>query len=242
VKELLREMVMSATYRQSSQTSAEALSRDPYNRLLSRGARYRLSAEQVRDQALEVAGLLSGKMKGPSVMPPQPPGIWNSPYGKGDKWVESQGEDRYRRGLYTYWKRTSPYPSMETFDRGTGEVTMARRIRTNTPLQALVTLNDPVYIEAARGLAARMEEEGSASIDEKIVSGYRLAMGRSPTDPVASQLRMLYREGVTRFEAEEESARRFTEIGEFEGRGPHMAALTLVANAIMNLDEFLTRN
>ena len=143
---------MSRTYRQSSNVNDKALAVDPRNRLLSRGPRFRLSAEMVRDQALAVSGLLTNKTGGPSVMPPQPPGIWKSTY-SGEKWKNAEGEDRYRRGLYTYLKRTSPYPAMTTFDAGSGEVCQIRRIRTNTPLQALITLNDVVYLEAAGQLA-----------------------------------------------------------------------------------------
>src|SRR5262249_34822268 len=148
---------------------------DPRNLTQSRGARFRLGAEAVRDQALSIAGLLSLKMGGPPVMPPQPAGLWRSTYNS-RKWVESEGEDRFRRGLYTYLKRTTPYPSMITFDGGSGEVCQIRRIRTNTPLQALVTLNDPVYLEAAAGLARRMITEGGKTNTSRIVRGLRLAL------------------------------------------------------------------
>ena len=158
-KKLLKEIVMSATYRQSSETTREKQEKDPYNYWLARGPRVRLSAEQVRDQALAASGLLAKKMHGPSVMPPQPEGIWLSPY-DGGKWKESEGEDRYRRGLYTYWKRTAPYPSMTTFDAPSREFCQSRRIRTNTPLQALVTMNDPVYLESAQRLAEYMQQKG----------------------------------------------------------------------------------
>ena len=132
--------------------------RDPQNRLLARGPRVRLEAEMVRDQALAVSGLLSPKIGGPSVMPPMPDGIWNSPY-SGDRWSTSAGEDRYRRGLYTFWKRTNPYPSFMSFDAPSREICVVRRSRTNTPLQALTVLNDPVYVEAAQALARRMVQQ-----------------------------------------------------------------------------------
>ena len=160
VKKLLKRMVMSATYRQQSSASPEMLAKDPFNKMLARGPRIRLSSEQVRDQALAASGLLSRKMLGPSVMPMQPDGIWQSPYA-GETWMPSTGEDRHRRALYTYWKRTAPYPSMVTFDSPSREFCQSRRIRTNTPLQALVTLNDPVYIEAAQALATYMQQHGS---------------------------------------------------------------------------------
>jgi hypothetical protein len=150
IKPMLREMVLSATYRQTHRASKELIEKDPSNRLLARGPRTRLSAERVRDQALSVAGLLSPKMHGPPVYPPQPAGIWNSIY-SGRKWLESTGEDRFRRGIYTYQNRTSGYPGFLTFDAPSRDLCSARRIASNTPLQALVTLNDPAHIEAAQG-------------------------------------------------------------------------------------------
>jgi hypothetical protein len=167
---------MSQTYRQSSEVTAEMRDLDPRNQLLGRGSRFRLSGETVRDESLAVAGLLSKKMGGPPVMPPQPDGLWRSTY-NGQKWVNAEGEDRFRRALYTYLKRTTPYPSMTTFDGGSGEVCQIRRIRTNTPLQALVTLNDPVYLEAAGALAAMMVMvEGEAQT--KATAGLRRAVIR----------------------------------------------------------------
>ena len=159
VKEILKEIVMSATYRQSSKTTPDRLEKDPYNRLLSRGARFRLSAEQIRDQSLAVSGLLETKFGGKSVMPPQPEGIWNVVYSN-HKW-ETKPEDKYRRGLYTFWRRTTPYPSMTSFDSPSREFCVSRRIRTNTPLQALVTLNDPVYLETSMSFASENGRYGS---------------------------------------------------------------------------------
>jgi len=150
---------MSATYRQDSKVSDELLEKDQANRLLARGPRFRLSAEQVRDQALAVSDLLSDKMYGKGVMPPQPEGVWQVVY-SGAKWKTSEGEDRYRRALYTYWRRTSPYPSLISFDAPSREFCFPRRIRTNTPLQSLVTLNDPVYIETAIALAQKILKHG----------------------------------------------------------------------------------
>ena len=159
MKQLCRQIVMSNTYQQDSRTTPEFLAKDRFNRLLARGPRMRLDAETVRDNALAVAGLLSHKTGGPSVMPMQPPGIWASVY-SGDTWVTSAGEDQFRRGIYTFIKRTSPYPSMLTFDGTSRETCTVRRIRTNTPLQALTTLNDPVYVEAAQALARQMIMQG----------------------------------------------------------------------------------
>ncbi|MGH9339146.1 MAG: PSD1 and planctomycete cytochrome C domain-containing protein [Acidobacteriota bacterium] len=225
MKSLLRQIVLSAAYRQSSQVKPEHLEKDPRNRLLARAPRVRLSAEQIRDQALFVGGLLSEKMFGPGVMPPQPPGIWNSPYNN-SKWEVSEGEDQYRRALYTFWKRTSPYPSMVTFDEPSHEVTVSRRIPTNTPLQALVTLNDPVYVEAAQGLARRMGLEQSERPDDKIMRGYEIALARRPDQQTLGDLIDLYRGAL------EQCA---------EDADPQMAALTAVAGAIMNLDSFIMK-
>ena len=211
VKGILKEMVMSATYRQESTPTAEKLEKDPNNRLLSRGPRFRLSAEQLRDQALAVSGLLSAKQGGPSVMPPQPDGIWKNPY-NGQQWVTAEGEDRYRRAIYTYARRTGPYPSMLTFDAPSREFCVSRRIRTNTPLQALVTLNDPAYWEAAEGLARRMAAAADSPAAQAAF-GYELALGRPPSDATRATLTAL---------AED-------------------APLPVVANTILNLDAFLTK-
>ncbi len=160
-KAIIRSIVTSATYRQSSSVTPQLLERDPYNRLLARGPRFSLDAEGIRDVPLAVSGLLSTKMDGPSVFPSQPAGIWNMPYSS-DKWTTSEGEDRYRRSIYTFWRRTSPYPSFMTFDATSREFCTARRVRTNTPLQALTLLNDPASFEAARALAARIIGEPGA--------------------------------------------------------------------------------
>lgn len=190
VKALHRDIVLSSTYRQSSHVNGALVERDPANRLLARGPRVRLSAEQIRDQALGVSGLLSGKMLGKSVMPPQPPGVWTSPY-DGARWIPARGEDRYRRAIYTYMKRTSPYPSMTSFDSPSRELAVSRRIRTNTPLQALVTLNDPVFVEASQALARQMAGAG-ASLDEQLRSGYRRALATDPSPEALARLRRLY--------------------------------------------------
>ena len=157
IKKLIRIIVMSATYQQDSKITPGLLQKDPYNKYYARGARVRLSAEQVRDQALCISGVFCDSMYGPSVYPWQPKGIWLSPWNGAD-WQQSKGEQQYRRALYTYWKRSAGYPSMITFDGVSREVCTARRIRTNTPLQALTTLNDSVYIDLARHFARRMQK------------------------------------------------------------------------------------
>jgi hypothetical protein len=241
VKSLLRQLVASAAYRQSSRVTPELLERDPRNRLVSRSARLRLSAEQVRDQALAVAGLLSEKMYGPGVMPEQPPGIWNSPYG-GERWETSRGEDRLRRAVYTYWKRTSPYPSMATFDKPSREVTVSRRISTNTPLQALVTLNDPVFVEVAVGLGGRMLAEVEGDPSARIRWGYRLALARDPSVSTLRDLTALYEETMDHYLRRPDEREALLEVFETAGGGAELAASAVVANVILNLDEFLTRN
>ncbi|MCC6585763.1 MAG: PSD1 domain-containing protein [Bryobacterales bacterium] len=177
MKALLKTIVMSATYRQSSEVSPALMEKDPYNRLLARGARFRLEAEIVRDQALAVSGLLSAKQFGPPVMPWQPEGIWQVVYNS-DQWITSSGEDRYRRGIYTFLRRTSPYPSMITYDAPTGELCTIRRVRTNTPLQALATLNDPVSMEAAQHLALRALQESEKAPQARASKLFELALSR----------------------------------------------------------------
>jgi hypothetical protein len=238
-KELLRYLVLSATYRQDSRASEKLLERDPYNRLLARGPRIRLSAEQVRDQALAVSGLLSPKMYGPGVMPYQPDGVWNSPY-NGQKWVQATGEDQYRRAVYVYHKRTSPYPSMMTFDGSSREVCLARRIRTNTPLQALVTMNDPVFTEIARQLAYQMQKDGGNSPTEEIRAGYRRVMARDIAPDKLAVLMGLYNQALADYRRQPKEVAKL--LKDTPGKPkPETAALTLVASAMVNLDEFITK-
>ncbi|MCC7085922.1 MAG: PSD1 domain-containing protein [Pirellulales bacterium] len=233
VKQLLREIVLSATYRQDSKASPELHERDASNRLLARGPRERLTAEMVRDQALDVSGLLSRKMYGSPVMPPQPEGVWRSVY-NGASWKTSAGEDRYRRALYTYWKRTSGYPSMMAFDTPSREVCTARRIVTNTPLQALATLNDEAQMEFAEALARRMEREGGPSIDEQAKWAYELATNQPPSPATVADLAELYREAVEAYKQQPTEMEKMADSAE-------SAARALVANAILNLDAALTK-
>jgi mono/diheme cytochrome c family protein len=257
VKALLKELVLSATYRQTSRVTPEELRRDPRNRLLARGPRVRLSAEQIRDQALFVGGLLSPKMYGASVMPPQPDDIWRNPHSR-ERWRDSEGEDRYRRAVYTYWKRTHPYPSMAIFDAPSREVCVSGRFRTGTPLQALVTLNDPVFVEAARGLALRMLEQGGADPRSRVARGYELALGRRPEPEALEPLMRLYEEAAKHYRDQPDDAARFLRTAGSQpskadvdplsrrlgGAGTlpvEAAALTVVGNAILNLDPFIMK-
>ncbi|MFT6862813.1 MAG: hypothetical protein ACJAVK_001373 [Akkermansiaceae bacterium] len=228
LKKLLKTIVMSKAYQQSSKITPGRLAADPRNRLLSRGPRFRLSAEMVRDQALVASGLLTRKIGGPSVMPPQPSGVWKSTY-SGDKWKNATGPDRYRRGVYTYLKRTSPYPSMTTFDAGSGEVCQIRRVRTNTPLQALVTLNDTVFVETAGALAQRMTD---------LSHGFRLVLIRPPSAKELARLSELHETMTRHYESDPAAAK---ELLAAAGLADGEAAMVAVANVLLNLDETLTK-
>jgi hypothetical protein len=244
MKRFLRLLVTSAAYRQSSRVTPDAFHRDPDNRLLARGPRFRLSAETIRDQALAVSGLLSPKMYGPPVKPPQPSLGLNAAFGSSTDWQTSPGEDRYRRGVYTTWRRSSPYPSMATFDAPNREVCTLRRTRTNTPLQALVTLNDPVYIEAAQALARRMTAAAKTPA-ERIRHGFRLCLARDPNEAELGRLVGLYETSHAALAKDAEKARKLAT----EPLGPapkgadltELAAYSVVSNVLLNLDEMLMK-
>jgi hypothetical protein len=244
LKALHRLIVTSATYRQSSLVTPELQQRDPDNKLLARGPRFRMEAEMIRDTALAVAGLLSSKIGGPSVFPPQPEGIWTQIYSE-DKWVVSTAEDRYRRGLYTFWRRTSPYPAFLAFDAPSREFCTVRRPRTNTPLQALTTLNDPAFFEAAQALARRMATEAGPSLKERLTLGFRLCVARIPRAAEMKQFTELFNEQTSRFSQAAGSSEALELIG--PGEQPEgvpvweQAALTVIANVLLNLDETLTK-
>lgn len=236
IKKLLKEIVMSSTYRQDSRVTPELLEKDPSNKFLARGARVRLSAEQMRDQALRVSGLLSEKMYGPGVMPYQPEGIWNSVW-SGAYWKKSEGEDQYRRAIYTFHKRTSPYPSMMMFDGSTREVCVSRRIRTNTPLQALVTLNDSVFVEASIHLARKMNASGK-SPQEQIRRGYSAILFKEISDEKLNVLDKFYHEALATYKRSPSAA---AELTNDQQSTPQDAALIHVANAMLNLDEVIMK-
>lgn len=244
VKALLKTIVLSATYRQSSQVTEETYQRDPENVLLARGPRFRLPAETIRDQALAVSGLLSPKLGGASVNPPQPKMGVNAAFGGGIDWETSDGEDRYRRGLYTTWRRSNPYPSMATFDAPNREVCTIRRAATNTPLQALVTLNDPVYVEAAQSLARRMMNEGS-TVEDRALRGFRVCLARPPTPAELEALVQLYEQAYQRYASDAEQAQVL--IANPANPPPEnldateLAAWTVVGNVLLNLDEMFMK-
>ena len=239
-KMILREIVTSATYRQSSRATPALHERDPDNRLLARGPRFRVEAEMVRDLALAASGELSPKIGGPSVYPLQPEGIWNVPYSS-LKWETSAGEDRYRRSLYTLIRRSSPYPSLMTFDAPSREQCTVRRVRTNTPLQALTTLNDPVFVEAARKLAGRMIGEGGALAAERVSVGYRLCTARRPSDAEVTPLVAFYEREAARFARDPDATKALLAEDAAAPEAPARAALTMVANVLLSLDATLTK-
>jgi len=244
LKALHKLIVMSAAYQQSSKARPELLQRDPYNRLLARGPHVRLEAEQIRDQALAVSGLLSPKMGGPSVMPPQPDGLWQLVY-SGDKWDTSKGEDRYRRGVYTFWRRSMPHPAMTTFDAPTREYCVLKRDRSDTPLQALVLLNDPEYVEAAQALARRVLREAKPSDEDRITYAFRLCLGRAPERAEVKRLLTLVSTERENFGHDTDAAKEFANVPKKEGTSENpadLAAWTVLGNVLLNLDETVMKN
>jgi hypothetical protein len=240
MKSLIRLIVTSSTYRQSSVTTAALREKDPYNRLLARGPRFRMEAEMIRDATLAASGLLSGKLGGPSVFPLQPEGVWKSPY-SGERWTVSNGEDRYRRGLYTFVRRSSPHPAMMSFDATSREYCTARRVRTNTPLQALTTLNDEAAMEAARGLAKRMIEEGGDDMKARLIYGFRACASRIPEEKEIERLAALYKRQLDNFAANATEAGKVARGHSTKSPAAEFAAWTMVANVLLNLDETLTK-
>jgi hypothetical protein len=245
VKAFIKLLVTSETYRQSSHVTDTMAARDPANRLLARGPRVRLSAEMVRDQALAVSGLLSKKMFGPPVRPPQPDMGIKAAFGGGIDWKTSTGEDRFRRGIYTNWRRSNPYPSMAAFDAPNREVCTVRRGTTNTPLQALVTMNDPVYIEAAQSLARKMVASGK-SVAEQISKGFEICLSRKPDAGELKRLVELFEQIKEKYSEDESLAMQMAT----DPIGPvptgmnttDLAALTVTSNVLLNLDEILMKS
>lgn len=241
IKKTLKRIVTSETYKQSSVVSKDAMKKDPLNKFYARAPRVRLSAEQIRDQALVICGTLSNKMYGPSVMPYQPEGIWKSPYDE-RKWVQSQGEDQYRRSIYTYWKRTSPYPSMVNFDGTAREVCLTRRIRTNTPLQALTILNDSTYWDLSVKLAKGIMEDKNADIRQKISKAYEMATGQPITSQKVIVLDDLYTQSLKKLGNDQERIKKMMSDSLYKKEDRQLAAMSMVTNAILNLDEVITKN
>ncbi|MBI1840598.1 MAG: DUF1549 domain-containing protein [Verrucomicrobia bacterium] len=244
-KALLKLLVTSASYRQSSQATSEQLQQDPRNVWLSRAPRPRLEAEMVRDQALALSGLLSRKMFGPSVYPPQPDNLWQAAFNGERNWATSGGEDKHRRGLYTFWRRTVPYPSMMAFDAPTREYCTIRRVPSNTPLQAFVTLNDPVFVEAAQALARRIMKEGGDTTESRVRWALRHATARAPEERQVEVLKRLFEESRSRYRDDAKGAKAMasSQAGSLEaGMDPaEAAAWSVVGNVLLNLDSVLTK-
>ncbi len=239
IKAMQRLIVTSATYRQASTASPDLMARDPQNQLLARGSSLRLSAEMIRDHALAAGGSLVRKVGGPSVKPYQPAGLWEEK--SGARYVQDTGESLYRRSLYTYWKRTSPPPSMITFDAAERNRCVMRRQRTSTPMQALVLLNDPQFVEASRKIAERMLTEGGDTVDSRIAFAFRLLTSRLPRPEEVDVLKALYQEQKEAFSQDRAGALALLETGEspWDTRldATELAASTILANTVMNFDE-----
>ncbi len=245
VKHMVKTLVMSHAYRQSSQPRPDLQKRDPFNRLYARQSRWRLDAEMVRDNALAASGLLVTKIGGPSAMPYQPAGYWDQLNFPKRTYQHDVNEDQYRRGVYTHWQRTFLHPSLLAFDAPVREECTARRDRSNTPLQALVLLNDPTFVEAARVLAARAMREAAAGTDQKIAWCYRQVLSREPTDDEVATLCGFYQRNLDRYQQDPEAAKKLLSVG-IAPQGDDLdpvclAAWTAVTRAVFNLHESITR-
>jgi len=251
VQHMLRLMMTSAAYRQSSAASgSEDFNKDPENRLISRGPRFRLDAEEIRDNALLVSGLLVEKVGGPSVKPYQPPGLWEEVAYGGDEYTgqvfeQDTGENLYRRSMYTFWKRQAPPPSMQIFDAPNREICTVKRSRTNTPLQALALMNDPQYVEASRWLAQRMMKQSGEKPEDRVMFAFELATARKPTERECAVLMNVFNTQIEKYRADQDGAIKLISIGESKRDEnldvAELAAWTCVANMILNLDETVTK-
>jgi Protein of unknown function (DUF1553) len=247
IKHLHRLIVHSAAYRQSSRVTPQLLEKDPQNRLLARGPRLRVDAEIVRDVALSASGLLEPTLGGPSVFTPAPPFLFVPPASYGPfNWVQAEGRDRYRRALYTFRRRSTPYPMLQTFDAPNGDFSCPRRNRSNTPLQALTTLNEPIFMDCARALAARALKEGGASDAERLTYAFRLCVSRPPDDFEQATLQALLAKQRRRIT---DGALHAVEVATGTKDGPlpaglqaeELAIYTIVSRVLLNLDETITK-
>jgi hypothetical protein len=248
VKRLNKMIVMSATYQQSARVTPDRLQKDPHNRLLSRGPRFRLDAEMIRDNALAVSGLLVRKIGGESVKPYQPRGLWEA-VGYTDsntaKFKQDHGDKLFRRSMYTFWKRTAPPPTMSTFDAPSREACTVRRERTNTPLQALALMNDKQFVEASRKFAERIMTDGGTSIEDRIAFAFRTCTARKPTTEEIDVIKSVFESQLADYRKTPDAAKRLLSVGESprnEKLDPvELAAWTMVANLVLNLDETITK-
>jgi len=242
----IRTIVMSHTYRQSSLPTPQIDAKDPENRLLARQSRFRVDAENVRDIALEVSGLLQNRFGGPSVKPYQPDGYMATLNFPKREYSASRGADLYRRGVYTVWQRTFLNPSLLNFDAPTREECTVNRVLSNTPLQALDLLNDPIYVEAARVFAENAVSKGGSGFDRQLTWIFAQALDRAPSSQERKILAELYQDNLKRFTASPENARKFITVGDSpvpdRAKIPQLAAVTTVTRAVLNLHETITRN
>jgi hypothetical protein len=244
IKHIHRLILTSATYRQSSRVTPEIYAKDQYNRLLERGPRLRVEGEVVQDIALSASGLLNPKIGGPSVFPPIPASVGDTAY-SGFSWSETQGEERYRRGLYTFWKRSLPFPSLSAFDAPSGETSCPRRTRSNTPLQALTTLDEKTFVEAAQAMALRVLKEAGPDKIARARYAFRLCTGRKPVSSELSKLLNFWREQYAQFQTNTAAAVKVASPS-LTNMPPdvnlhEVAAWAMVSRAILNLDETITK-
>jgi hypothetical protein len=239
---MMKTIVMSATYRQSSRFRKDLAERDPGNRLLARGPRFRLPAELIRDSALFVSGLLETRIGGRSVRPPLPEGIAKLSYNDGMKWEADEGPDRYRRGLYIFFQRTVPYPQLVTFDAPDRLSMCLRRERSTTPLQALTLLNNPVFFEAAQALAVRLLREGPHDVEERLTHAFRVCLAREPSPGEKKSLMHFYEKQKERLQKEPDSMAELFPAARIAGvQRTEAAAWVGVSRVLLNLDEFITK-
>ncbi len=244
IKAMLRKIALSATYQQSSAFTNGSAKTDPANRLLSRAPRFRLGAEEIRDSALAISGLLNRKIGGPSFMPYQPPDFYKN---KNElwPWMPSAGDEQYRRGLYAFWRRTALHPMFAIFDAPSREECNVHRPRTNTPLQALVTMNDPSFVESARVFAEKILTQGPQDIDGRLTFAFRRATCRQPNYAEMAVLRHRFKQQLDRFRADADAASKMVNVGQYPRDASldvaELAAWTAVANMLLNLDEVLMR-
>ena len=244
IKRVLKQIVMSATYRQSSKVSPQLLERDTDNRLLARGPRQRLDAELMRDNALAIAGILDPRIGGRSIKPEQPPGTWEINEMSGYSYDKSKGADLYRRGLYVYWRRSTVYPSFITLDAPTREFCAAQRAKTSTPLQSLVLMNDPVFVEAARAFAQRILKEGGPDNASRLRQAWRLALARPPSEQELAVLTKTLETQLATYTQDKAAATALAKVGDLpkpaELDDSELAAWTAVGNVLLNLNETIT--
>ena len=246
VKRMIKQIALSATYRQTSRLTPQLAQGDPENILLARSPRFRLQGEFIRDTALDLSGLLVERIGGPSVKPYQPPNIWNEvSLNGGLRYKRDNGEKLYRRSMYTYWKRSAPMPNMLIFDAPTREKCMIQRPITNTPLQALVTLNDPQFVEAARSLGQRLIKEGGNDTASRIDYGFKLALSRPASEPEVKVIERVLGDQLKRFRDDPNKAKEFLAVGEMARDetidAVEHAAWMVVGQLLLNMDETLTR-